>query len=44
MALADRYDYQIINQDVDTAVKELADIIRKERQNRSGKEQGGSAC
>jgi len=44
IALAKQYDYQIINQNVDTAVKELADIIRRERQNRSGKEQGGSAC
>ncbi len=34
MALADRYDYLIINENIDEAVEELGEIVRNERKNR----------
>jgi guanylate kinase len=34
MALAERYDYVVVNDDLERAVKEIQSIIRKERARR----------
>lgn len=44
IALAETYDYRIVNDDMEAAAGELAELIRVERQKRCMLQQGGALC